>query len=58
MEIETQLESIANELKLKAKIMEEMPRLAEDDEANEILQNIAIDEIIREEEEMCNYLNR
>jgi len=56
--MEKQLERIANELVIKAKMMEKMPRLAEDDEHNEILQNIAIDEAIQEEQEMYDYLNR
>jgi len=56
--MEKQLERIAQELKLKAKIMEKMPRLAKDDEANEILQNIAIDEMIEKEQEMYDYTHR
>ncbi len=51
---ETQLENIAKELILRAKIIENMPRLSDNDEHNEILQNIKAEEEI----EMFNYLNR
>ncbi|KKN59045.1 hypothetical protein LCGC14_0546000 [marine sediment metagenome] len=54
MENEKQLENIAKELILKSKMMENMPRLSDNDEHNEILQNIKIDE----ELEMSDYLNR
>ena len=57
-EFENQLENIANELVVKAEIMKKMPRLSENDEHNEILQNIKIDEWIREEQEMYDYLHR
>ena len=56
--MQKKLERIANELVIKAKMMEKMPRLAEDDEHNDILQNTAIDEAIQEEQEMYDYLNR
>lgn len=56
--MEKQLERIANELVIRAEMMKKMPRLAEDDEHNAILQGIQIDEMIQEEQEMYDYLNR
>lgn len=58
MEKEQQLEAIASELVLRAEIIKRMPRMAEDDEHNDILLNIAVDEAIQKAEEMYNYLNR
>lgn len=56
--MEQQLENIAAELMAKAEMMKKMPRLAENDEHNNILQNIEIDRIIEEEQMMFDYLNR
>ncbi len=53
-ENEKQLESIANELVLKAELMKGMLRMSDNDEHNDILLNIKAEE----EMEMFNYLNR
>lgn len=52
--MERQLEGIANELLLRAEIMKNLPRMADNDEYDDILKGIAVDEAI----EMHDYLNR
>lgn len=58
MKTKEQLEGIAQELVLRAEMMKQMPRMAKDDEYNDILLNIKIDEAIEKEMEMHDYLNR